>query len=656
MILPITQSARFFDLFHSLTVYAHRRLQLMSDREFFSDDLASPIDEDAQRETMLEFWKHPELLDDFVRENPFNLPQRDLDVAVTWKGCEMATYTVDIATAGAGEELYFCAENYAIVVCGLSKPIESMLTTIPTVVQTVLLPFEDKVTYGMFIMEMPVQMGDNMRTILREELQANIAEGRVIRTGTQFLEKMPAIRARTEQRQLEQFRRDMEMEERAQGPLPGQHRGVLVGLDEEERHRRIMDHMRESLPEIGGGKGPTKTLDSRCLPGDPVYTLDELLKRENERNLESKEITPEQATANAADDDFFRELADPKVLQGDLTSFDEHELGRLRNLAEHDGRRHVSAKDPAALKDVPRYLRGLCYYFHDGDDYLVVMPDEVVAAAKQVDWDKPISYARKRKELLHFMELIAELRGILTIDEAFEAYRAAYPKGFESVDEVLEILYVALDSLEFGGSMLETPDELYLMHFELFFDYLHSHGMSPRDADSYYEGELDGLPEATRMHQRGKEPRALTPEMLASDSVFIWATEQPPARAMRNYLDEHVPDDADDYFFAEKVVEDLLTEVFIGFFESSTQMFFDILEQNGFSPDYSQVNQLLGLWQNMCNGLPDWPNNGWSPNELHNRASRRTVFYNEDGSPMRIGRNDPCPCGSGKKYKRCHGR
>ncbi|MGZ3511738.1 MAG: SEC-C metal-binding domain-containing protein, partial [Candidatus Binataceae bacterium] len=21
-----------------------------------------------------------------------------------------------------------------------------------------------------------------------------------------------------------------------------------------------------------------------------------------------------------------------------------------------------------------------------------------------------------------------------------------------------------------------------------------------------------------------------------------------------------------------------------------------------------------------------------------------------------VGRNDPCPCGSGKKYKRCHGK
>ena len=23
---------------------------------------------------------------------------------------------------------------------------------------------------------------------------------------------------------------------------------------------------------------------------------------------------------------------------------------------------------------------------------------------------------------------------------------------------------------------------------------------------------------------------------------------------------------------------------------------------------------------------------------------------------VRVGRNDPCPCGSGKKYKQCHGK
>ncbi len=23
---------------------------------------------------------------------------------------------------------------------------------------------------------------------------------------------------------------------------------------------------------------------------------------------------------------------------------------------------------------------------------------------------------------------------------------------------------------------------------------------------------------------------------------------------------------------------------------------------------------------------------------------------------IKVGRNDPCPCGSGKKYKKCHGK
>ncbi len=36
-------------------------------------------------------------------------------------------------------------------------------------------------------------------------------------------------------------------------------------------------------------------------------------------------------------------------------------------------------------------------------------------------------------------------------------------------------------------------------------------------------------------------------------------------------------------------------------------------------------------------------------------ASQRRVTDPIKAAP-RIGRNDPCPCGSGKKYKNCHGR
>lgn len=34
--------------------------------------------------------------------------------------------------------------------------------------------------------------------------------------------------------------------------------------------------------------------------------------------------------------------------------------------------------------------------------------------------------------------------------------------------------------------------------------------------------------------------------------------------------------------------------------------------------------------------------------------STHTPFVHKPGE--KIGRNDPCPCGSGKKFKNCHGR
>jgi preprotein translocase subunit SecA len=36
-------------------------------------------------------------------------------------------------------------------------------------------------------------------------------------------------------------------------------------------------------------------------------------------------------------------------------------------------------------------------------------------------------------------------------------------------------------------------------------------------------------------------------------------------------------------------------------------------------------------------------------------ATVRVAAATAAGMP-RVGRNDPCPCGSGKKYKQCHGK
>jgi hypothetical protein len=47
---------------------------------------------------------------------------------------------------------------------------------------------------------------------------------------------------------------------------------------------------------------------------------------------------------------------------------------------------------------------------------------------------------------------------------------------------------------------------------------------------------------------------------------------------------------------------------------------------------------------------------GYIPERLAEPARPRLDLAQPDPTPKRVGRNDPCPCGSGKKYKRCCAR
>ena len=48
--------------------------------------------------------------------------------------------------------------------------------------------------------------------------------------------------------------------------------------------------------------------------------------------------------------------------------------------------------------------------------------------------------------------------------------------------------------------------------------------------------------------------------------------------------------------------------------------------------------------------------NKLSPKEMEKLFHKAVAQYNKPEKKVKIGRNDPCPCGSGKKYKKCCGR
>ena len=61
------------------------------------------------------------------------------------------------------------------------------------------------------------------------------------------------------------------------------------------------------------------------------------------------------------------------------------------------------------------------------------------------------------------------------------------------------------------------------------------------------------------------------------------------------------------------------------------------------------------LYKNMVAAKADWLYELPQWKEIFSEEELKK-FYKEQKESTKIGRNDPCPCGSGKKYKKCCGR
>ncbi|MFO8191913.1 MAG: SEC-C metal-binding domain-containing protein, partial [Bacillota bacterium] len=70
-----------------------------------------------------------------------------------------------------------------------------------------------------------------------------------------------------------------------------------------------------------------------------------------------------------------------------------------------------------------------------------------------------------------------------------------------------------------------------------------------------------------------------------------------------------------------------------------------------------QVHELVDSLFYAKNNTRIWENNGYTPAELHEimNENNKNVIQFPKNQNIEVGRNDPCPCGSGKKYKKCCG-
>lgn len=87
---------------------------------------------------------------------------------------------------------------------------------------------------------------------------------------------------------------------------------------------------------------------------------------------------------------------------------------------------------------------------------------------------------------------------------------------------------------------------------------------------------------------------------------------------------------------------------------SDTDGIFAYMQENNMMFDsLEDMNTFAQLYTDVQNNTRQWENKGYTPRELFYiyEKNKRDI-----PKPTKIGRNDPCPCGSGKKYKKCCGK
>lgn len=114
-----------------------------------------------------------------------------------------------------------------------------------------------------------------------------------------------------------------------------------------------------------------------------------------------------------------------------------------------------------------------------------------------------------------------------------------------------------------------------------------------------------------------------------------------------------MPDGEDDYFYADDCVDE-----FIDAQADSVRPtdLIDVANDMDLLTLGEDPGGLISRLTAFDNAMPCWDNNGWPADALRSKITGKRIFRNPYGTEMKVGRNDPCPCGSGKKCKRCCGR
>lgn len=557
MIMSAAQSDRFFLLFDSPIDFANARLGIgaqVIDRDGFCNSA-------AQAEVADELWMHPEVIDEFVAIKPEGLPPALLDEAASWEGALSEHFSYMARADGQVELLY---EGFIFEPCGITREVSSMLSADCGILECTLLPFEDVVTYAAAVREYPTAISNNIRACYNKWFAEARAAGNVIRTSSQFITRVPTLKAQVIAREAKQLIEDTEYDLNPPTEFPGVHRGVLADVSPEEREALIArETERFMLDEEHSESRIALTLKDRCTKGPVRTALADLAATEKNAVLEQF-IRSLGATRSSGLKE--KELVESAVnlvsqpsarLEPLLITLTAHEFEVLKGLFDRGGRMTVRLSDVDSLADFPLPLPLLCYLFREGGQITCVIPDEANAALERLDWEAMADHFQSLQLVRKTLELLVGARGVLSMADAFAEFDRLHSGKLDfELFQGMAVQSVLAEELDYELFVNRENRELYAVHWMLL-DAMEGERSRFTRGEGVSAGDMGLLGDLLQARE-GKDPWPLPDELVQSGDLFKWVLALPSAQSFCQFLNENVPDGENDYFFAERIMEDIV--------------------------------------------------------------------------------------------------
>jgi hypothetical protein len=284
--------------------------------------------------------------------------------------------------------------------------------------------------------------------------------------------------------------------------------------------------------------------------------------------------------------------------------------------------RVIKVGKPLELTDPEMYdygvfqLTGMLQTFWDGKRLLAVVPSEVRKAYSKLD-DKVVSVIEVSALLFQYANACANFYGVLNLESFCHVFEALTKQAVP-------------DSRWMKDFVQPIPERDLFRFYEDYIVHKSFETADFKEVEDFIEQTIDNddyyLPDK---------------EELLSYEFEIHFSWTPQALDLWDFLTEEilVPD-----LKADELVEGL-SELCVR--DRPLKEMQQYLFRNGVVPHIEKMEELMHLLADLSNHTRKWINHGFSPAEL---------LANKQAPETKVGRNVPCPCGSGKKYKKCCGK